>query len=70
MEARGATGDLRGDREARTPRWVLGLLSLVLVAFTIGTFVGLGTPGLDGRAGPKSRSLQSSGRCSSRAMSS
>jgi len=36
----------------RPPRWLLGLLPLVLVALTIGAFVGLDTPGLDGRAGP------------------
>lgn len=36
----------------RLPRWLLGLLPLVLVALTIGAFVGLDTPGLDGRAGP------------------
>ena len=57
MEARGATGDLTGDRDARVPRWILGLLPLVLIALTIGTFVGLGTPGLDGRAGPQVEEL-------------
>jgi zinc transporter ZupT len=36
----------------RLPGWLLGLLPLVLVALTIGAFVGLDTPGLDGRAGP------------------
>jgi ZIP family zinc transporter len=36
----------------RLPRWLLGLLPLVLIALTIGAFVGLDTPGLDGRAGP------------------
>jgi zinc transporter, ZIP family len=34
------------------PRWLLGLAPLVLIALTIGAFVGLDTPGLDGRAGP------------------
>ncbi len=46
-----------GDRDARVPRWILGLLPLVLIALTIGTFVGLGTPGLDGRAGPQVEEL-------------
>ncbi len=54
MEARGATGELGRGRERglRVPRWLLGLLPLLLIGLTIGTFVGLGTPGLDGRAGP------------------
>ncbi|HUR85015.1 MAG TPA: ZIP family metal transporter [Solirubrobacteraceae bacterium] len=57
MEARGATGDLTGDRDARVPRWLLGLLPLVLIALSIGAFVGLGTPGLDGRAGPPAEEI-------------
>jgi zinc transporter ZupT len=57
MEARGATGDLERERGTRLPRWLLGLLPLVVVALTIGTFVGLGTPGLDGRAGPLAEEL-------------
>src|SRR4051794_27882732 len=52
MAARGATGELRGDRDGRLPRWLLGLLPLALVAVAIGAFVGLGGPGLGTRAGP------------------
>jgi hypothetical protein len=59
MEARAATGDLQRGRArgGRLPRWLLGLLPLAVVALTIGTFVGLGTPGLDGRAGPPAEEL-------------
>jgi ZIP family zinc transporter len=52
MAARGATGELQGDRDGRLPRWLLGLLPLVLVAVAIGAFAGLGAPGLGTRAGP------------------
>jgi ZIP family zinc transporter len=54
MAARSATGELQTDRERgrRLPRWLLGVLPLVFIALTIGTFVGFNTPGLDGRAGP------------------
>jgi len=52
MEARGATGDVPRERHGRAPRWLLGLLPLVLIAVAIGAFVGLGGPGLGGRAGP------------------
>jgi zinc transporter ZupT len=59
MEARTATADLQHEHEGdgRLPRWLLGLLPLLLVGLTIGTFVGLGTPGLDGRAGPPAEEL-------------
>jgi ZIP family zinc transporter len=52
MEARGATGDLPRGLTARLPRWLLGLLPLALIAVAIGTFVGLGGPGLGTRGGP------------------
>jgi len=52
MEAHGAAGELSEGRGRRVPRWLLGVLPLALIALTIGAFVGLDTPGLDGRAGP------------------
>ena len=57
MEARGATGDLPRGLTARLPRWLLGLLPLALIAVAIGTFVGLGGPGLGTRAGPPAEEL-------------
>jgi zinc transporter ZupT len=57
MEARGATGDLPRGLTARLPRWLLGLLPLALIAIAIGTFVGLGGPGLGTRAGPPAEEL-------------
>jgi ZIP family zinc transporter len=63
MEAGSATADLQHEHEheqergGRLPRWLLGLAPLLLVALTIGAFVGLGTPGLDGRAGPPAEEL-------------
>jgi hypothetical protein len=57
MEARGATGDLSRDGGARLPRWLLGLLPLLLIAVAIGAFAGLGGPGLGTRAGPPAEEL-------------
>src|SRR4051794_8504529 len=61
MEAGSATADLQREhepeRDRRLPRWLLGLAPLLLVALTIGAFIGLGTPGLDGRAGPPAEEL-------------
>jgi hypothetical protein len=57
MAARGATGDLPRGLTARLPRWLLGLLPLALIAIAIGTFVGLGGPGLGTRAGPPAEEL-------------
>ncbi|MGH2967781.1 MAG: ZIP family metal transporter, partial [Solirubrobacteraceae bacterium] len=58
MEARGATSDeLRGDRLARVPAWVLGLVPLLLVIAAVGSFAALGGPGLGERRGPPAEEL-------------
>ncbi len=56
MEARGAAGGLELERRG-LPRWLLGLLPLAVIAVAIAAFVGLGTPGLDGRTGPPAEEL-------------
>ena len=54
MEARGATSEaLRPER----PRWVLGLLPLLLIAVAIGAFAALDGPGLGDRRGPPAEEL-------------
>src|SRR5215207_8126157 len=53
MEARAATGeDVRDDRFARVPSWLLGLVPLLLIVAALGVFAALDGPGLGGRVGP------------------
>jgi zinc transporter, ZIP family len=55
MEARGATRDELG--RAERPRWLLGLLPLLLIGAAIGIFAALGAPGLGERRGPPAEEL-------------
>lgn len=61
MEARGATAERlppeRGDRLARVPGWVLGVVPLLLVLGAVGAFAALGGPGLGERRGPPAEEL-------------
>jgi zinc transporter, ZIP family len=58
MEARTATGeDVRDDRLARVPAWVLGLVPLLLIVAAIGLFAALDGPGLGERVGPPAEEL-------------
>ncbi len=63
MEARGALGDeapQRGESRSgtrRLPVWLLGLIPLALIAIAVGTFAGLGAPGLGERPGPPAEEL-------------
>jgi zinc transporter, ZIP family len=58
MEARTATGrEIRRDRMAGLPAWLLGLVPLLLIIAAIGTFAALGGPGLSERRGPPAEEL-------------
>jgi ZIP family zinc transporter len=57
MEGRTATDRDLGERTGRLPAWVLGLVPLLLIAATIGTFAALGGPGLGERRGPPAEEL-------------
>jgi zinc transporter, ZIP family len=58
MEARSATEhDLRPDRTAALPAWVLGLVPLLLIIAAVGAFAALGGPGLGDRRGPPAEEL-------------
>jgi ZIP family zinc transporter len=58
MEVRSLTDDeLRRDRTASLPSWVLGLVPLLLIVAAIGAFAALGGPGLGDRRGPPAEEL-------------
>jgi zinc transporter, ZIP family len=58
MEAGGATADVARDAPGATvPRWVPGLVPLLLVIVAAGAFVALGGPGLGERRGPPAEEL-------------
>jgi zinc transporter, ZIP family len=58
MEARSATEhELRPDRTAALPAWVLGLVPLLLIIAAVGAFAALGGPGLGDRRGPPAEEL-------------
>ena len=58
MEARTATGrEIRRDRMAGLPAWLLGLVPLLLIIAALGTFAALGGPGLSDRRGPPAEEL-------------
>jgi ZIP family zinc transporter len=58
MESRSLTDDeLRRDRTASLPSWVLGLVPLLLIVAAIGAFAALGGPGLGDRRGPPAEEL-------------
>jgi zinc transporter ZupT len=58
MEARSATEhELRPDRTASMPSWVLGLVPLLLIIAAVGAFAALGGPGLGDRRGPPAEEL-------------
>jgi zinc transporter ZupT len=58
MEVRTATGrEIRRDRTAGLPAWLLGLVPLLLIIAALGTFAALGGPGLSDRRGPPAEEL-------------
>jgi len=56
MEARGAELG-GGERLARAPAWLLGLVPLLLILGAVGLFAALGGPGLGERRGPPAEAL-------------
>jgi zinc transporter, ZIP family len=58
MEARCATEhELRRDRTAALPAWVLGLVPLLLIVAAVVAFAALGGPGVGDRRGPPAEEL-------------